>query len=173
MDGKKIIPAAALFGLAMMVSGCGASRMTVIRPVPENAGPAAAIQVNQVETTAPTPQSLPGEIQFLLMEQLRKSGAFDAVSSERGIIALNVTVVSFDAGNQMERWFWGGLGNAGEGDLQLETSFIDSESGQELGKIRSQGTITSGALGGSIDIAYKNAVKQIVEYTVLKFGNKH
>lgn len=161
-------------GLIILTSGCGASRLTVIRPVLSSTNPTPTIQVNPVKATATSlaPMGLPNKIRFLVLEELRKSGAFDTVDPERGMIALDIDIVSFDAGSQMERWFWGGLGNMGEGDLQLETTFIDTKNGQELGKIRTQGTITSGVMGGSIDNAYHNAVKQIVQYTVLKFGKR-
>ena len=77
--------------------------------------------------------------------------------------------VQFDPGNQFARWFWGGLGNTGEGSLSIEAKFVDS-SGAEIATIQAQGSINSGFFGGSFELAIDKAAQEIAEYTVANYG---
>lgn len=76
--------------------------------------------------------------------------------------------VQYNAGNQFTRWFWGGIGNAGEGTLTVEAKYFDSQ-GKEICVIQSEGKIGSGFFGGSFDYAMDKAAKEIVEYTKANF----
>lgn len=76
--------------------------------------------------------------------------------------------VQYDPGNQFTRWFWGGIGNAGEGTITLEATYVDSF-GKLLAKIQSEGKIGSGFFGRYFSLALEKAAEEIAEYTIENF----
>lgn len=71
--------------------------------------------------------------------------------------------IQFNPGSQFSRWFWGGIGSAGKGTMTVEARFLEFD-GKELAKIHAEGEITSGAFGGSFNLAIQKAAKEIAEY---------
>lgn len=57
-----------------------------------------------------------------------------------------------------------GLGNAGEGSLTIEATYVDAE-GTELATIHAEGKISSGFFGGDFTLAIEKAAKEIADYT--------
>ncbi len=76
-------------------------------------------------------------------------------------------MVQFDAGNQFERRFWGGIDNAGEGSLQVLAEFFEGQT--KLANIQTEGSIGSGFFGGSMSEAVDNAAGKIAEYAIANF----
>lgn len=83
-------------------------------------------------------------------------------------LTIKYRFIQFDPGNQFTRWFWGGIGNAGEGSLTVEAKFYDADN-QELATIQSEGRIGSGFFGGDFSYAVDKAAEKIAEYTKVNF----
>ncbi|HLJ21543.1 MAG TPA: hypothetical protein VKU84_15160 [Stellaceae bacterium] len=83
-------------------------------------------------------------------------------------MSLTYQFVQYNPGDQFTRWLWGGLGNAGEGSMSIQTIYTD-KNGQQVGKIMSQGRITNGAFGGSMDLAIQRAAEEVAQYTLTTF----
>ncbi len=84
-------------------------------------------------------------------------------------LTLKYRFIQFQEGSQFERWFWGGIGNAGEGSITCEVLFLDP-AGAEVAKIQSEGRIGSGFFGGSIHDALGKMGEEVGKYTVQHFG---
>jgi hypothetical protein len=82
-------------------------------------------------------------------------------------LTIRIKVVQFEAGSQMQRWFWGGIGNAGEGSLQVLAGFYDDDA--KLAEIQTEGRIGSGFFGGSMTEAVDKAAEQIATYAITNF----
>jgi hypothetical protein len=52
-------------------------------------------------------------------------------------LTIRIKVIQFDAGSQFERWFWGGIGNAGEGSLQVLAEFYEAQA--KIANIQTEG----------------------------------
>jgi hypothetical protein len=76
-------------------------------------------------------------------------------------------VVQFEPGSQFQRWFWGGLGNQGEGSLHVLAEFYEGD--KKLAHIQTEGRIGSGAFGGSLNMAVDKAATEIAEYAGTTF----
>jgi len=74
-------------------------------------------------------------------------------------------------GDRLSRWFWGGIGNAGEGMVVVQVRYIDVV-GKELARTQVEGRIGSGFFGGSLDDAITKAGEDIVGFTVANFAVK-
>lgn len=167
-----------IFQIAFVVAivftlvGCGTSGLIIVKSPPNGIARGNIIQVNEIKSTTPIPEPACEKIRDILIGKLEKTGAFEAVLKNGGKIIMDINIKSFDAGNQFERWFWGGLGDFGEGKIVLETVYTDAATNNEAAKIITEGTINCGVFGGSIDTAYSNAIQAIVKYTVEQFGKK-
>ena len=79
------------------------------------------------------------------------------------------TFVSHDPGNQFARWFWGGIGNAGEGTLTVHVRYLDAEQ-RELASTQVEGRSGSGFFGGSFREAVTRLGEDVVKFTIANFG---
>lgn len=163
-----------LFGVSILLVGCGASRIMVLKSEAEKAGRVRTLQINEIKSEVPTVSRYALiRIREILVEKLQASHAFDRITSwEGGNIILDVKVLDFEEGDQFTRWFWTGMGGWGAGSIELETTFKEGSSGIEIAKIKTEGTVATGFFGGSIESAYARAVNEIVNYTVREFGIK-
>ena len=82
-------------------------------------------------------------------------------------LTIRVKVVQFSAGNQFERWFWGGIGNAGEGSMHIVAEFFEGST--KLAQTQMEGRIGSGFFGGSMREAVDKAAEEIAKYAVANF----
>ncbi len=156
---------------AVFLSGCGASTLTILRPVSEKPQKRVSLKVNEVISQVPISQDDLACIRNDIIKKLHSTGKFESVSDKGGIVALDIKVTAYDAGDRAARYLWGPIcGNSGEGKISLEAAFINTESGVELSKITTYGTVTAGFLGGSFDIACSNATQKLVQYAVDNFG---
>jgi hypothetical protein len=84
-------------------------------------------------------------------------------------LTITYRFLQYNPGDQFSRWFWGGIGNAGQGSLTVDAMYTDS-SGQQLGKIQCEGVISSGFFGGDFSFAVEKAANEIAEYTKKNFA---
>lgn len=147
----------------ILLSGCGAGRTLVMAP-PDARVQVASLEVTEGRSTVPVPDEVKKGFQDKLQELLYKDGGFRKGQDLR----LSYRFIQFNPGNQFTRWFWGGIGNAGEGSLTIEVKYFDGAS-RELSTIQSEGKIGSGFFGGPFDLAVGKAAEEIADYTTRTF----
>jgi len=159
----KLIPFGVLLGLALVFSGCGAGKTMVMTP-PETAAKFPAAEIIEVAPTVSVPDEVRSSFQQKLSTALYSEGGF-----QRGTgLKVKYRFIQFNPGSQFTRWFWGGIGNAGEGTLTIEAVFLDNGD-KELAKIQSEGKISSGAFGGPFDLALQKAAEEIANFSRSRF----
>jgi hypothetical protein len=148
-------------GLAL--AGCGAGKTMVMEPGAE-AIKVGSIELREGRSTVNCPPAVLALFRSKLEAQLYKPGSF----TQGGDLSLTYQFVQYNAGDQFTRWFFGGLGNAGEGSITVQAIYTDRD-GKQLGKIMSEGKIGSGAFGGSMDLAVQKAAEEVAQYTLTTF----
>lgn len=141
----------------MVASGCGAGKTMVMKP-PETAAKFSAVEVTEGQSTVNVPQEVRDSFQAKLSKLLYEEGGFTRGPG----LTIRYQFIQYNPGNQFTRWFWGGIGNAGEGTMTVEATFLNGD--QELAKIQSEGKISSGAFGGSFDFAAQKAANEVAEF---------
>lgn len=151
--------------LATFLIGCGTGRTMVLNsPSSSSEIYSSTISLLNIESSVDIPDIAIVEFEEKLNKYLYKSEGFNRGNE----LQLKCRFIQFDKGDQFTRWFWGGLGNAGEGSLTIEAIFLSTE-GEELAKIHSEGRIGSGFFGGEFSNAIDKAAKEIAEYAVSKY----
>jgi len=153
----------ALTTITGFLMGCGTGRTMILKPSETR------IRVSAVNASeANSPLSVPTELKAVFQKKLDEF-LYSEKAFERGKeLNIRYRFIQFDPGNQFTRWFWGGIGNAGEGSLTIETKYFDSTN-NELATIHTEGRIGSGFFGGSFDDAVEKAAEKIAEYTKINF----
>ncbi len=67
---------------------------------------------------------------------------------------------------------FGGVGNAGEASIVIETEFLD-ERGNIIGRIETEGRIDSGMMGGRSNSAVYRAAEDIADYARENFYSRY
>ncbi len=159
-----VLRAATLLGSVIALCACATGRTLVVEPAKKTTFAAARIVEEQ-----PT-VSVPGEVEASFKESLTKKlydpekGKF--VSGD-GLV-VRYQFIQYTAGNRFSRWFWGGIGNAGEASTTIKVLFEDV-AGAQLGDIQVEGRIGSGFFGGASKDALERASDQVVEYAIANF----
>jgi hypothetical protein len=141
----------------LVISGCGAGKTMVVKP-PETAARFSAAEISAAQSTVNVPQEIQDSFQTKLAKLLYEEGGFTRGPG----LTIRYRFIQYNPGSQFTRWFWGGIGNAGEGTMTVEATFLNGD--QELAKIQSEGKIGSGAFGGSFDFAVQKAAGEVAEY---------
>jgi len=153
-------------GVCLVLAACGTGRTMVMEPPPEK-NTFSAVSLKRADDTVVVPDEYRKRFVTKIREELygtkEKPGSF---ADGDGLI-IRIKVVQFNEGSQVARWFWGGIGNAGEGSLQVLAEFFDRD--KKLAQIQTEGRIGSGFLGGSMDEAVDKAAEEIAKYAVANF----
>ncbi len=152
--------------LGLIVVGCGAGRTMVMEaPAERRAFASATVEDGKDSVTMPEEfrTRLTEKVKAGLYGDAEKPGSF---KDEDGL-TIRLKVVQFDSGSQLQRWFFGGLGNQGEASLHVLAEFYDGD--KMLAHIQTEGRIGSGAFGGSVNSAVDKAAAEIVEYAAANF----
>jgi hypothetical protein len=153
-------------GLALcclVLAACGTGR-TMITAAPEARYVAASLTIQEGTSTVAVPTEVNATLQKLLAEALHGKAGF-----ARGTdLTLRYRFVQYSAGDRFQRWFWGGVGNSGEGSMTIESVYVD-RTGAEKAKIMSEGRIGSGFFGGSMDSALGKVAEEITKFTIENF----
>ena len=162
---KRLERLLASVGLCMLVAACGTGR-TLVMEAPQRKA-FSAVTVTRADDTVPVPEEyrvqFATKIRELLYGTKEKPGPF----TEGEGLTIRVKVVQFSAGNQFERWFWGGIGNAGEGSMHIVAEFFEGST--KLAQTQMEGRIGSGFFGGSMREAVDKAAEEIAKYAVANF----
>jgi hypothetical protein len=152
--------------LALVLAGCGTARTLVLEPPETNARFSSAALIAH-NPTVEVPPEVTGRIEAVIGKGLFEGGAFTAGEDLR----IYYTFISHEPGNRMERWFWGGIGNAGEGSVTIMVRYVDATE-RELARTQVEGRIGSGFFGGSINDAITRAGEDIVKFTIDRFAER-
>src|SRR5690349_7905194 len=155
-----------IVGVALLLSACGTARTIVMDPVKTSTRYARAELVEN-NPNVKVPAEVTQTFRSAVEKGLYEKGAFNRGQDLRVVY----TFVSHNPGSQFERWFWGGIGNAGEGSVAVNVVYMDAN-GTELGKTQVEGRIGSGMFGGSYDEALHKAAEEVVKFTIDNFGTK-
>ncbi|HSB05386.1 MAG TPA: DUF4410 domain-containing protein [Thermodesulfobacteriota bacterium] len=149
--------------LIIALTGCGAGKTMVLKPS-EDRLHVSSVEISEKDSTVNAPIEAKSSFQEMLTKFLYESGGFQKGSD----LKIQYRFVQYSPGSQLTRWFWGGLGNMGEGALTIEAKYFDSN-GKEIATIQSEGKIGSGVFGGSFNFAIEKCAKEIAEYTKQNF----
>jgi hypothetical protein len=146
-----------------ILAGCGVGRAMVIKP------PEAKVRVDSVQVMeGNSPVAVPADVKATFTDKLNQH-LYGEGGFQRGKeLKISYRFIQYDPGSQLTRWFWGGIGNAGEGSLTIETKFFDP-SDKELATINVEGRIGSGFFGGALSEAIDKAAEKVAEYTKANF----
>jgi hypothetical protein len=147
-----------LFVSTPFLAGCGAGRTTVLAPA-ETPARFTAAEIYEEKATVNVPGDVNAQFRSSLEKELFEKGGFIRGDG----LKIKYRFIQFNPGSQFSRWFWGGIGSAGKGTMTVEAKFFD-QNGNELAKIQSEGEISSGAFGGSFNLAIQKTAKEIAEY---------
>jgi hypothetical protein len=150
------------FALAALAS-CGAGRTMILQPAVREYR-TAGFTLQHSDSTAAVPAEVVSRFESKVRERAGKSGMISS-----GELLLRYRFIQFEEGDQFQRWFWGGIGNAGEGSLTCEVLYLDPH-GAELAKIQCEGRIGSGFFGGTLNEALDRMAQEVAEYTVQHFA---
>jgi len=148
----------------ILLTGCGTAKTVVLE------APDTSTKFSTVELVANNPTvEVPPEVDALLRSTVEKGLIEEGNFVKGDELQIQYTFVSHDKGNQVARWFWGGLGNAGEGTVTVLVKYLDKDQ-KELAKTQVEGKIGSGFFGGSMNEAIVKAGEDIVEFTKTNFS---
>lgn len=124
-----------------LLMGCGAGKTLVMRP------PEAAFRASSVEIIEATPNiKVPEKARRTFKDKLERF-IFAEGGLEKGPgLKISYRFIQFETGNQFTRWFWGGIGNAGEGSMTVEAKYYDGRG--KSPSYRSRGRSRAGPSAG-------------------------
>lgn len=156
----------------LVAAGCGAQRTLVLKPAETKLSRFAALEVPAFQSNVPNvPEEVTQGLAKKVIEMLKEEGLFPQVAitvasgpSAAKVLVFNGTVIQYEPGSRVTRWFWGGIGSAGEASLTVKAVLIDRETGQVIAEGHMQGTIASGWFGGSTTETHNKVAEEIVKF---------
>ncbi len=145
-------------GLAFLVQGCGAGKLTVLDPI-NNSEKTQTVRIKEGKHTLTVPKESIETFEKKFKERLYSNTSL----TEGDDIQIVYRFIQYNEGNRFARYFLGGIGNTGEGSLTVELVFIKHD-GTQIGKIQAEGKIGSGFAGGSMDSAVESAVEVATDF---------
>jgi hypothetical protein len=144
-----------------ILASCGTARTMISEPViiPERIETKSVAIVRGKDTVA-----VSDSVKTTFEKQLCRKLFFDGLVQRGSDITLEYRFIQYNEGNRFARYMLGGIGNTGEASLMMEVTYLDSNH-QVLGKIMTEGRITSGLFGGSSDNAVEKAADEVASYT--------
>ena len=149
----------------LFLTACGTAK-TVVLETPSSSQRFASVEIIADNPTVNVPPEITTVFEDELKTQLFESGKF----APGNALSLHYTFVSHDSGSRLARWFWGGIGNAGEATVTVLVKYLD-ENKKEVAKTQVDGRIGSGFFGGSINSAVKKSAQDVAQYTIDNFSN--
>jgi len=144
-----------------IITACGVGKTLVLEPPEENYR-VKSVEIVEKKPTVKVPENLRKKFKKDLAKLIYQK------FQEGPELKIEYAFVQFNPGSRFTRWFWGGLGNAGEGSLTVRAAFYDSK-GNTLSVIHIEGKIQSGFFGGSFDEALEKAARELAHYTIYNF----
>ncbi len=121
------------------------------------------MRIEEGEHTANVEQEARAEF----LERFRKALYAKNAFTEGREMTIVYRIVLYDPGDQGARYLLGY--GAGEGELIVEASFLDSADA-EVARIETSGRLTMGTFGGDFRDTYNRVIKEIVAYAKSNFS---
>ncbi|WP_019451798.1 hypothetical protein [Cupriavidus sp. BIS7] len=155
-----------LVGIVVVLGGCGTARTLVLEPV-KQPNHFQRVELVEAPATVKVPAQVTEKFRSVVEKGLYENGKFLRGNDLR----ISYTIISDNPGSQFQRWFWGGIGNAGEGSLVIMVRYLDA-SDAELAKTEIEGRIGSGFFGGDFEEAITKAGEDLVKFTIDNFASQ-
>lgn len=150
-----------LISFILVLTACiGAGKTLVLEP-PKIVSTVQGITIVRNASTVNIPLEYQEKFEKKLQEGLYKKNIFVKGND----LTVKYSFIQSDPGSKFCRWLFGGIGNAGEGSITVESNFFNKE-GKKIGKIHTEGKIGSGFLGGSFDNAIEQSAHKLSEYII-------
>ncbi|MCY3749899.1 MAG: DUF4410 domain-containing protein [Gammaproteobacteria bacterium] len=120
-----------------VITGCGTASTVVLDPV-EQRSELKGVTISSGNHNVEVPQKIVTQLQTGIEKGLYEENDF--IKSDA--LLLEYKFLQQDEGNQFVRWFFGGIGNAGEASLTVLVTYTDV--GNQLAQTQVQGKIDSG-----------------------------
>src|SRR5262249_29262004 len=101
-----------VFAVLTLSAGCGVGRNLIVQP-PQTRIRAASASAAEGNSPVGVPAEMKSEFQSKLDQYLYAENGFQRGQELR----IRYRFIQYDPGSQFSRWFFGGLGNTGEGSL--------------------------------------------------------
>jgi len=154
---------AALGMLVLLLAGCGYGETTVVEPSSQT-GRFQSVSIKPGQTTA----GVPPEVSARFLSRLEDKIYREAGLNRGGDLTLSYEFTLYTAGNQLERYIFGGLGSVGQASINVQATYAD-RTGKQIGKIVSGGKLEGGLFGGDSDLAIDRAADEVATYTLDNF----
>jgi len=151
-----------LLCMAMFLVGCGAGRMMVLEPAKGKAMKITSVSIKEEPPTVKIKKEDREKFKLMLVQALKSVCGIES-TEENPDLVVEYKIIQYNPGSRTARWFWGGVGNAGEGSVTVDAMFL-TRNGERVGHIQAVGKIQSGFFGGSFSHALKKAAEQIALY---------
>jgi hypothetical protein len=152
--------------ITLFITACSTARTIVLHPIETNDYYNSAVLVEQFPAVD-IPLGFERKINSIIQKGLYEDGPFI-----KGMdLKIQYTFVSYDPGNPFARWLLAGIGDVGEGSVEVLVTYFN-HLGKEVAQIKVKGLTKTGILGGSMNGAIKQAGEQIVDFTIRHFA-KH
>ncbi len=148
--------------LLVFLVGCGAGKLMVLEPSGTEHLKISSVNIKEEQPTVKISDEDREKFRQALKEVLESKCGLK-VTNDTPDLVVDYRIIQYNPGSRTARWFWGGVGNAGEGSITVDVAFFSSD-GKKLGHIQAEGKIQSGFFGGSFSYAIHKAAEQIGDY---------
>ena len=157
-------PSAVALIAAAALSACASSNMTVVAPAEITQGATYnTVRIEAGTDAVAVKQSGRNTFERELKNYLYSKGSGFTPGDA---LTIRYRFLTYDEGDQMQRWASSGL--IGKGELNLEAVFLDKQQ-HELGKIAIDGSLSIGLLGGDFNDVIDKAAKNLADYAIKTF----
>lgn len=144
-----------------ILTACGAGKTIIYEPIvlcsPEGN---VKVEILRGDNTVQISDAVTEAFERQLQKRLYQDGLVQPGAG----LTLKYRFIQYDGGNRVARYVFGGIGNCGEASLTVEVTYFDAN-GTYLGKIQTEGKISSGLFGGSTASAVEKAAEEVAKYT--------
>src|SRR4051812_8336641 len=154
-----------IVALSLLLTACGTGR-TLVMESPQRKS-FSGVTLMRADDTVTVPDEVREQFVSKMRELLYGTKEAPGPFTEGAGLTIRVKVVQFDAGSQFARWFWGGIGNSGEGSMHVVADYLEDD--KKLAQTQVEGRIGSGFLGGSMSEAVDKTAQEIANYAITNF----
>lgn len=158
MGNIKLSISAILLASTIIFSGCASSSTSISMPVKK-------VYTQKYSSFSVEEEMLgknaPDEKKKVFEDKLKDVFAKNNYKNSSGL-KIKYSFLGYDEGNQFVRYMVGF--GAGSGKLVVKTTFIDSNTGEVIGSIETEGTLAMGVFGGDFDGAIEKVANDIYEF---------
>ena len=164
----KLIKLFLIITTTFIVAACGTGKVMVKKPI-ENARPIAGVIIKPDQSLVSVNHKSLEVFEKRLNNKLyeSKEGAYKKTDD----LIVQYRFIQMQEGSQMGRWLTGGIGNIGESNMTVEIRLFDKNK-KQLGKFLTEGKISSGFFGGSLDSALERSADEAAYYIRSQFPPK-